>query len=140
MHELTLKQYFENEIPIEVLAADVKNTQRKETYDTTSVDVNQIHDNDFYQVKREHLLNLCDEAISGNLTLEDINSIALALAFSEYFVWDSQTEEGEVIETVVYDWDSPEINFPLTMENMLLWKHYLLTGEYKLRSAKSKKS
>jgi hypothetical protein len=138
MHELILKQYFEDELPIEILAADVKNTQRKETYDTTSVNVNQIQDNGTYQVKREHLLKLCNEAISGNLILEDINSIALALVFSEYFVWDSKTVEGEIIETVVYDWDSPEINFPLTIENMLLWRHYLLTGEYKLYSANSK--
>ncbi|WP_192820974.1 hypothetical protein [Rufibacter sp. LB8] len=133
MKETVLRDYLENRVPVETLAENVKNTQKRATYDTTSVQVEQIKDGTTYQVRKEHLLRLCNEVLNGNLTLEDINSIALALVFSEYFIWDTNTEEGEIIETIIYDWDSPEINFPLTPSNMQLWKHYLETGKYKLR-------
>ncbi|WP_299821629.1 hypothetical protein [uncultured Pontibacter sp.] len=132
MKESVLRDYFENRISVESLAGNVKNTQRKATYDTTSVHVEQIKDGSTFQVRKVHLLRLCNEVLNGNLTLEDINSIALALVFSEYFVWDTNTEEGQMIETVIYDWDSPEINFPLTLSNMKFWKQYLETGDYKL--------
>lgn len=132
MKETVLRDYFENRVTVETLAENVKDTQKRATYDTTSVQVEQIQDGTTYQVRKEHLLKLCNEVLNGNLLLEDINSIALALVFSEYFVWDTKTEEGEMIETTIYDWDSPEINFPLTLSNMKLWKHYLETGEYRL--------
>lgn len=132
MKETVLRDYFENRGTVETLAENVKDTQKRATYDTTSVQVEQIQDGTTYQVRKEHLLKLCNEVLNGNLLLEDINSIALALVFSEYFVWDTKTEEGEMIETTIYDWDSPEINFPLTLSNMKLWKHYLETGEYRL--------
>ena len=133
MEELVLRDYFESRVPVESLAENIKNTQRRATYDTTSVHVEQIKDNSTFQVRKEHLLRLCSEVLNGNLTLENINSIALVLVFSEYFVWDIKTEEGQINETVIYDWDSPEINFPLTLSNMKLWKQYLETGKYRLR-------
>ncbi|MFD2246343.1 hypothetical protein [Pontibacter ruber] len=133
MKESVLRDFFENRILVKSLAENVKHTQRRATSDTTSVHVEQIKDGSTYQVRKEHLLSLCNEGLNGNLTFEDINSIALALVFSEYFVWDTKTEEGQMIETVIYDWDSPEINFPLTLSNMKLWKQYLETGEYRLR-------
>jgi hypothetical protein len=133
MEETALRDYFENRITVESLAENVKDTQKRVTDDTTSVQVEQIKDGATFQIRKEYLLRLCNGVLNGNLTLEDINSIALALVFSEYFVWDTKTEEGEVIETVIYDWDSPEINFPLTLSNMKLWKNYLETGEYRLR-------
>lgn len=133
MEERALMDYLENRITVESLAENVKNTQKRATYDTTLLQVEPIKDGSTFQIRKEHLLRLCNEVLNGNLTLEDINSIALALVFSEYFVWDTKTEEGEVIETVIYDWDSPEINFPLTLSNMKLWKEYLETGEYRLR-------
>jgi len=32
---------------------------------------------------------------------------------------------------VICDWDNPEIGFDLTVDNVKLWKDYLLTGIYK---------
>lgn len=132
MRETVLRDYFDNKVTVEILAENVRGTQKRATYDITSVQVGQIQDGRTYQVRKEHVLRLCNEVLNGNLTLEDINSIALALVFSEYFVWDINTKEGEMIETIIYDWDSPESNFPLTPSNMKLWKRYLETGEYEL--------
>ena len=71
----------------------------------------------------------------------DLNTIAFSLITSEYFTWDSESKIGERIETVIYDWDNPEIGFDLTIDNIKLWKEYLLTGDYKLdeESLKRKK-
>ena len=133
MKETVLRDYFENKVTVKTLAENVKDTQKRATYDTISVKVEQVQDGTTYQIRKEHLLRLCNEVLNGKLSLEDINSIALTLVFSEYFFWDTKTKEGEMIETTVYDWDSPEINFPLTLSNMKLWKQYFETGEYNLR-------
>jgi hypothetical protein len=63
------------------------------------------------------------------LQLEDLNSVAFALNFSDYFTWDGETEEGERITTATFAWDNPEIDYPLTIENIQLWRQYLSTGE-----------
>ena len=41
--------------------------------------------------------------------------------------------EDNIIATVIFDWDNPEINFPITIENLKKWKIYLEIGEYLFR-------
>jgi hypothetical protein len=84
---------------------------------------------------------LCDNAIAGQLTSTDLNTIAFALVASEYFTWDQddKTTDGKIIDQTISDWDSPEIGFPLTIENFRRWKKYLETGEYTLDSKELKR-
>ena len=51
--------------------------------------------------------------------------------FSDYFTWDSDTEIGNRIATIIVELDNTEINFPISTENLKLWKEYLESGIHK---------
>ena len=87
---------------------------------------------DKYEITRNHLKRLCNDTIAGHLTTTDLNTIAFALIGSEYFTWDKDetTTDGKIIDQTIYDWDNPDIGYPLTNENLKRWTKYLETGEY----------
>ena len=126
MKEEVLLKYFHNEISITELAADLKGAQRKTSYDVTSVFVDQIRTEGEFQVTRGHMLLLCNEALNGKLAVEDLNTIAFAVFTSEFFIHD---EDDEIVSRVLFEWDNPEIGFPLTLDNLRKWKLLLESGE-----------
>ncbi len=132
MTEQILLDYFQNFATVEHLSDDLKDSQKKTSFDTTSVHIKPIDSSQDFAITKEHLIRLCDEALNEKLTTTDINTIAFVIITSEFFTWDNETEEGILIETVLYDWDNPEIGFDLTLKNIRLWKEYLLTGNYNL--------
>jgi len=131
MREQKLKEYFENKLTADLLSLDLKDSQRKTGYDTTTVYIDTIKTGGF-EIKKEHLIKLCDDTISSNLLPMDLNTIGFALMTSEYFYWDNETSDGEIIEKVISDLDNSDLGHDLTIKNFQLWKEYLLTGEYRL--------
>ncbi|HTD40936.1 MAG TPA: hypothetical protein VK671_09975 [Mucilaginibacter sp.] len=132
MKDAVLRDYFENLISTDILYMDVEGSEVKTSYDVISVYIDQIKDGSEYIVTKDHLLKLCNDALSGNLKMSHLTTIAFALEFSDYFTWDS--DEDDIVATVVFDWDNPEINFQITLDNLKLWKIYLETGIYKLKA------
>lgn len=131
MTEQKLKEYFENKLTAEQLSLDIKDSQKQTSHDVTAVYIDNVKAVKF-EVKKEHILKLCDDAISGKLLPTDLNTIGFALMASDYFFWESDTDDGKLIGDVILEWDSPEIGYDLTHKNIRLWKEYLLTGEYRL--------
>ena len=131
MTEKKLREYFENLVTVEQLSIDLKDSQKKTSHDVTTVYVDTLTSGEF-EIKKEHLIKLCDDTISGQLFPVDLNTISFALISSDYFYWDTETGDGEVIAETIFDWDNPDIGFDLTIKNIELWKEYLLTGIYKL--------
>lgn len=131
MTERKLKEYFEGRLTAEELAADLKGSQKQTGYDTTSVSIESLQEGEF-QITKEHLIRLCDDTVSGKLQLNDLNTIGFGLMASDFFYWDNDTEEGKLIADAIFEWDNPLIGYDITIKNVLLWKHYLMTGEYKL--------
>lgn len=127
MKEETLKDYLDNKVTVDILAADVKDSQKKTSYDVISIYVDKISKSGDYEITKDHVIKLLDDAISGQLTTTDLNTIAFALIGSEYFTWD---EKDKPLDDTIYDLDNPDIGFPLTIENLRRWKTYLQTGEY----------
>ena len=138
MTEQTLKGYFDGTVSADTLASDLKDSQVRTGYVTTSVHVIPISDNGEYPVTRQHLIKLCNDTLRGPLTMIDLNTVAFALISSDYFHWDDTTKDGEIVADTLFDWDNPEINFPLTTDNLQLWKLYLETGKYTLQADKQK--
>lgn len=132
MKEKVLRDYLDEVLTVEMLAEDLKDSQKRTSHDVISVNVEKIAESGEYEIKREHLIRLCEETISGRLTATDLNTIAFTLVFSDYFTWnrEGKTESGQIVDTTIHDWDNPEIGYPLTMDNLLKWKVYLQTGEY----------
>lgn len=129
MTEQTLEKYFSRNVTAEQLAKDLKNAQERTSYDVTTYYIQEMECNGEYELTPEHLIKLCDDTLNGQLQLEDLNSVAFALNSSDFFTWDGRTVEGERMSKVIFAWDNPEIDYPLTIENIQLWKNYLLTGE-----------
>lgn len=132
MTERILRDYFENKISGDILNKDIEGSHIKTGNDTSRVDVMQIESDEEFVVSTSHLLKLCEDCISDIISSNNLNSIAFALICSEYFVWDNITSEGKLVSETIYNWDNPKMNFPLSKDNLLLWKKFLLTGLYEL--------
>lgn len=117
----------DSKVTVDILAADVKDSQKKTSYDVISVYVEKINETGEYEVTKHHLIKLLDDTIAGRLTTTDLNTITFALIGSEYFTWD---EDDKIIDDTIFDLDNPDIGFPLTIENLRRWRNYLETGEY----------
>lgn len=130
MTEQTLLNYFLETATVDELKEDLKGSQQKTSYDTTSLYINPLQTDKEFNVTKNHLIKLCDDVISGKLTTTDLNTIAFAIISSDFFSWDNEADEAIFIETVIYDWDNPEIGFDITIKNVVHWKEYLQTGNY----------
>jgi hypothetical protein len=130
MTEEKLRDYFDGKITPEEFSSDLKDSQKRTGHDVTAVYIKSVGDGEF-EIKKEHLIKLCDDVISRHLALIDLNTIAFALMASDYFTWNNGAH-GEVLSNVIFEWDNPEIGFDLTIKNVRLWKEYLLTGIYRL--------
>ena len=126
MTEQKLKEYFENKITIDELRSDVKNSQTKTGYDTTSVFIEQIDEGGFI-LHKEHLIKLCEDFISKKIDSVDLNTIAFSLIASDFFDWNE-----EEISNVIFDWDNATIGYDINTKNVQLWKDYLENGNYNL--------
>ena len=76
------------------------------------------------KISRSDLIAKCDRYLNGEIQESDFENYAWNLITVEHFDWDD-----DVISDIIYQWDSPEINFPITKTNIRLWKHQLETGE-----------
>jgi hypothetical protein len=130
MREKILRDYFDNKVSIDTLSSDVDGTVINSSHKVFEIHINQLPEYDGYLIKNEHLLKLCHDTISGNLKVTHLETIADSLEFSEYFYWN---ENDTVVGETIFEWANPEINYPLTVENLKKWKLYLDTGEYTLK-------
>lgn len=118
MNEQILHKYFTNQ------------TTETEFLEGLFVDSDEL--NVDYTVTKTDLIKLCDLVLENKLDFNSLGDIAFQLIGSNNFDWDSNDQSGEVVSNTIFDWDNPEINYPLTKENIQLWKQYLLTGKYRV--------
>jgi hypothetical protein len=77
----------------------------------------EIHDMaDQFRVTRQMAVALCDAVLCGDLPTADLETIGFALVASDTFCWDDNDDEPA--ETF-WDWAAPEVNFALTLENVV---------------------
>ena len=138
MKESTLAKYFENDVSAEELAKDLQGSQVKTSHDVTSIYIERNEDKEF-KISREHLINVCNDLLRGALSAMDVNTIATALEFSDYFDYPEQEEDSKIVGDVLFDWSNPEISFDLTTDNFLKWKKYLETGSSEFTTETLKK-
>ena len=82
-----------------------------------------------FSLRSDHVAKLCDAVLEGKLNPANLEAIGFALIASDQFEWSTDTEDGERVGEVLFDWSAPEVNHDLTAENVRRWKHYLETGE-----------
>jgi hypothetical protein len=125
MCEETLRRFFVGEVCPAELAADVAGSTKRVT---NLVSWQKIEDmNALFAVTRPMLIALCDAALSGELPPEALHEIGFALAASDHFFWDADNDA--LVAEVVNDWSCPEVNFPLTIDNVHRFKAWLKDEE-----------
>jgi hypothetical protein len=132
MRETILQDFFLRRITPSVLAEDVSGSTKRVTSVESVVEIEDMQGN--FSVTREMLISLCDAALSGHLPPADLAAIGFALKASHAFEWDD-----DLMSEVISDWSCPEINYPLTQENVQRFRDWLSgTEAYPTRSQPKK--
>ena len=124
MHEETLALFFESKISAKELAADLEGPDERLSAVAT---VTRIHDMDRdFAVRRDMAIRLCDSVLNRELEAAALGTIGFALMASDRFTWDADDILGDII---AYWSCCPEINYPLTVENVRRFRAWLSGDE-----------
>lgn len=129
MRESVLRDYFLGLVNESRLIEDLAGSVEQTSCDVIGHHIASDLSQDF-AVEPTHLIKLCDAVLSGKLAAKNLELIGFALIGSEHFMWDGDDTEcgGALVAEVLHHWTSPEINYPLTVENVAKFGHLLLTG------------
>ena len=132
MHEQMLRDFFIGAATVHQLVNDLRGSlvQRGRVTEHPIVDMS----GDFH-VTAHHLLRLCDAVLTGQIDAAYLQAIGFCLQSSDSFFWDSDEPGGDRVSEVTADWSAPQVNHPLTLDNVRRWRHYLETGEYTLSTS-----
>src|SRR6185369_18034826 len=86
-------------------------------------EVEMIEEGEF-KIEKSHLIKVCDDVLSNKMKSETLVQFSFILIGSDYFCWDNETDEGQRIEQVIFEWNNPTIDNPLTIANIKEWKKY----------------
>jgi hypothetical protein len=125
MHEEKLKQYFLGNDDITQLAEDLKGSA---TLVGQSMHHHIVDMEADFEVTPKHLVALCTDVLAGALDPYTLRQVAFCLIASDHFLWDTDTEEGNLVGETLLDWSAPEVNYPLTLENVAKFRVRLETG------------
>jgi hypothetical protein len=132
MTESNLEKYFENKINSEILSAVLNGFIERFIHDIPQEIITEGDYEKEFTIEPKHINKILNDTLKGNLSFENLKTIASGLMFSEYFNWNSETEIGNRIATIIVELDNTEINFPISIKNLKLWKEYLENGIQKL--------
>ena len=125
MREQILRQFFEGRSSVAELAHDVSDSTRASTPTTSITSVEDMAED--FQLTAGMAVMLCDAVLAGDLPAEHLRTIGFALEASDRFHWDGDGDE--VLASVIADWSCPEINYPLTIENVARFRAWLMRIE-----------
>ena len=127
MRETVLRDFFEGAAAADDLDSDTAGAFKQESPQSRRLVVETMEEP--FGLRSDHVVKLCDAVIAGRLDPANLEAIGFALIASDQFEWTTDTEDGERVGEVLFDWSAPEINHDLTVENVRRWRHYLVTGE-----------
>jgi hypothetical protein len=91
-----------------------------------------------FTATRPMLISLCDVVLAGSLPPQELRTIGFALEASDKFEWDGDVDD--LVASVVADWSCPEINYPLTLENIARFRAWLTgAAPYPIKPSQSVK-
>jgi len=125
MREQILREFFVGKTSAIKLARDVSGSVARLSQVASEVRIIDM-DADF-EVTRPMLVALCDAVLQGEFPPLELKTVGFALMASERFRWDG--DKDDVLASVIADWSTPEINYPLTMANVKRFRMWLLGEE-----------
>ncbi|HEV1995622.1 MAG TPA: hypothetical protein VGR03_14925 [Candidatus Acidoferrum sp.] len=123
MRETVLRDFLLGRVTATALARDILGSTKRVEPIKFLVEIEDM-DEEFW-ISREMLVSLCEAVLSAELPPQELSTIGFALVASGKFAWDAEDLCGHVI----HDWSCPEVNYPLTIENVQRFKNWLLELE-----------
>jgi hypothetical protein len=126
MHESILRDFFLGKADAKVVSKDIEGARviTSQPGALPVVSRNHIVDMDSaFEVSRANLLAVCSAFLTGSLKARDLEFIGYALACSDRFTWDG--DQDNTLASIIYDWAAPEINYPLSVENIQRCRRWL---------------
>ena len=130
MTEKIVKEYFEGIVSADALINDLIGTVETQK-DTSHYKIVDYKSDEEFIVTSKHLIKLCNDVLNENININDLTTLAFALEASDYFIWDTNTKDGERVGEVIFNWSSPEISTPLTKKYVMHCAYFLETGTNK---------
>jgi hypothetical protein len=81
-----------------------------------------------FEVRPRHLIRVCDAVLDGEVEAKYLAAIGFCIVASDYFRYDTDAPEGELVGETVRDWSEPRVSYPLTIENVRKFRERLVTG------------
>jgi hypothetical protein len=134
MHEATLRDFLTGVVSAEALREDLVGTVEELGKQMHRHHVVPVEGE--FQVSGAQLVRLCDAVLTGHLDPSQLTSIGFCMIVSDYFHWDDETRDGFWVGETLHEWGSPEINYPLTQDNVRLFRERLITGKDVLKNAR----
>ena len=125
MRERILRDFFEDKATVADLARDVAGSVSQRTQKVSVVSIEDMGGE--FTVTAPMLVRLCNDVLRGELEPEALHIIGFALMASDAFCWDGDADE--VLAEVIADWSCPEVNHPLTIENVQRFHAWLTRSE-----------
>jgi len=125
MRERLLRDFFEDKVTTAELAEDVAGSISQKTDRVSVVSIEDMGES--FAVNAAMLVRLCDVVLQGDLEPDALHVIGFALMSSDAFCWDA--DEDEVLANIIGDWSCPEVNYPLTLENVKRFRGWLTRSE-----------
>jgi hypothetical protein len=119
-----LLDFFEDKATAAELAQDVAGSISRKSQKVSVVSIAGM-DSEF-TVSATMLVRLCNVVLQGELAPGALHCIGFALMASDEFSWD---DEDNVLADIIGDWSCPEINYPLTLENVRRFRAWLTRSE-----------
>ena len=127
MHEAVLRDFFVGTADVATLREDLVGTVVRTSRDVFSHRV--VDMDDHFEITAAHLVAICDAALAGQLSTDELSTVATCMELSDRFQWDNSTSEGALVADTLNSWSSPEISYPLTPATLQKFRHRLVTGE-----------
>lgn len=125
MRERVLRAFFEDKATATELARDVAGSLSQKGQKTSVLSIEDMDEE--FAVTAAMLVRLCDVVLQGKLEPEALHSIGFALMASDAFCWDA--DDDDVLANIIADWSCPEVNYPLTLENVGRFRAWLMRSE-----------
>jgi hypothetical protein len=125
VREETLKRFLQGDVTAADLAKDVAGSTERLSPTVSRTAIEDMGAE--FTVTRPMLVSLTDAVLAGSLPPDALATIGFALEASDKFVWDGDSDQ--LFASVIADWSCPEVNYPLTLENVARFRAWLTGGE-----------
>jgi hypothetical protein len=125
MHEATLRDFFSGAADAIALRKDFIGTL---TVAEKTLEYDVVKMAEPFRVIPKHLVRLCDAILERSLPAAILQPVGRSVIASDHFTW-ADTPAGDLVARTLNDWASPETSYPLTPENITLFRERLITGK-----------